>query len=295
MVTYRGHRYAISAPAPCTSRFGGHRGSWRRSNGECSCDGQQGHPAHDRVGGWRDPVLLAGVNRDEGLYDARGYLQAFSSGGGALLEGVGRRADAALDLFHPSWARDPRQQRDATSRVTCVARLHPDRTRECRQAICARQRRGTEQYESCSDRWTSRPRCERSDTSSATASPQTGTGLRRGGFRRALLPVPRNTVVCLVSARPTAVFSLASPLDASPLGGGSKRRSGLSSTTSFLGVMSIHSGLRSMASAMAGTLPRALPHMMIASRPLWRTRRSRTSARMWSASQAPTRQGTPRP
>src|SRR5829696_5369853 len=43
MVTYRGHRYAISAPAPCTSRFGGHRGSWRRSNGECSCDGQQGH------------------------------------------------------------------------------------------------------------------------------------------------------------------------------------------------------------------------------------------------------------
>src|SRR5215204_6330421 len=44
MVTYRGHQYAISAPAPCTSRFGGHRGSWRRSNGECSCDGQQGHP-----------------------------------------------------------------------------------------------------------------------------------------------------------------------------------------------------------------------------------------------------------
>src|SRR5215208_4574058 len=226
MVTYRGHRYAISAPAPCTSRFGGHRGSWRRSNGECSCDGQQGHRADGRVGGWRDPVLLAGVDRDERLCDARGYLQAFSSGGGALLEGVGRRADAALDLFHPSWARDPRQQRDATSRVTCVARLHPDRTRECRQAICARQRRGTEQHESCSDRWTSRPRCERSDTSSATASPQTGTGLRRGGFRRALLPVPRNTVICLVSARPTAVFSLASPLDAwvggpSPLGGGS--------------------------------------------------------------------------
>ena len=38
--------------------------------------------------------------------------------------------------------------------------------------------------------------------------------------------------------------------------------------------MSIHSGLRCMASAMAGTLPRALPHMMIASRPLWRTRQS---------------------
>src|SRR5215204_2577453 len=124
MVTYRGHRYAISAPAPCTSRFGGHRGSWRRSNGECSCDGQQGHPAHDRVGGWRDPVLLAGVDRDERLCDARGYLQAFSSGGGALLEGVGRRADAALDRFHPSWARDPRQQRDATSRPAYNALEH---------------------------------------------------------------------------------------------------------------------------------------------------------------------------
>ena len=127
--------------------------------------------------------------------------------------------------FYPRLGREPRQQRDPTSWVTCVARLHPDRTRECRQAICARQRRGTEQHESWSDRWTGRPRCERSDTSSATASPQTGTGLRRGGFRRALLPAPRNTVVCLVSARPTAVFSLASPLDAwvggpSPLGGG---------------------------------------------------------------------------
>ena len=92
----------------------------------------------------RDPALLAGVDRDEGLCDASRYLQAFSSGGGALLEGVGRRADAALNLFHPSGARDPRQQRDPTSRVTCVARLHPDRTRECRQAICARQRRGTD-------------------------------------------------------------------------------------------------------------------------------------------------------
>ena len=51
-----------------------------------------------------------------------------------------------------------------------------------------------------------------SDTSSATASPQTGTGLRRGGLRRALLPVPRNTGVCLVSARPTAVLQSASPL-----------------------------------------------------------------------------------
>src|SRR5215204_2128668 len=204
MVTYRGHRYAISAPAPCTSGCGGHRRPWRHSNGERSRDGEQGPPAHDRVGGWRDPVLLAGVYRDEGLYDARGYLQAFSSGGGALLEGVGRRADAALDLFHPSWARDPRQQRDPTSRVTCVARLHPDRTRECRQAICARQRRGTEQHESCSDRWTGRPRCERSDTSSATASPQTGTGLRRGGLRRALLPRSRTTGVCLelVNASP---------------------------------------------------------------------------------------------
>src|SRR5215204_4722114 len=128
MVTYRGHRYAISAPAPCTSRFGGHRGSWRRSNGECSCDGEQGHPAHDRVGGWREPVLLAGVNRDEGLYDARGYLQAFSSGGGALLEGVGRRADAALDVSPQLGTRSTAATRPDVSghlRRTAASGSHP--------------------------------------------------------------------------------------------------------------------------------------------------------------------------
>ena len=44
-------------------------------------------------------------------------------------------------------------------------------------------------------RWTGKPRCETSDTSSATASPQTGTGLRRGGRGRALLSVSSNTCV----------------------------------------------------------------------------------------------------
>ena len=111
----------------------------------------------------------------------------------STLEGVGQRADAALNFFHPSGARDPRQQRDTTSRVTCVAWPHPGLARERRQAICARRRQGTGQPESCGDRWTGKPHCETSDTSSASASPQTGTGLRRGGLRRALLPVSRKT------------------------------------------------------------------------------------------------------
>jgi hypothetical protein len=105
------------------------------SNGERPCDREQGYSAHDRLGGWSDPVLLASVDRDEGLRNTRGFIQTLSFGGGALLEGVGRRADAALDLFHPSGARDPREQRDPTSRVTCITWLHPHFTRECRQAI----------------------------------------------------------------------------------------------------------------------------------------------------------------
>ena len=72
------------------------------SNGERPCDREQGYSAHDRLGGWSDPVLLASVDRDEGLRNTRGFIQTLSFGGGALLEGVGRRADAALDLFHPA-------------------------------------------------------------------------------------------------------------------------------------------------------------------------------------------------
>ena len=61
------------------------------------------------------------------------------------------------------------RQRDATSRVTCIAWLHPRFTGERRQAICARQ---------------------------------------RSGLRRALLPVSRTTGVCLelVNTRPAAVL-----------------------------------------------------------------------------------------
>ena len=119
-------------PAPCTSRFGSHRCPQWHSNGERSCDGEQGHPAHDRVGGWRDQVLLAGVDGDEGLRNTRGFIQTLSFGGGALLEGVGRRAEAALDLLHPSGACDPWEQRHPTSRVACITWLHPHFTRKCR-------------------------------------------------------------------------------------------------------------------------------------------------------------------